>query len=278
MLSSLSTACLYHLPLRTTFRLAADAGFDGVELVMCPEVWLRGADFVAEAARRYDLTVYSVHQTLLCISPRGSGAGRIVDAVDTALALGARCVVAHTTWAEGWEELKAQHWLDTIQACQERLGDSDTRLSLENLGIYTDAQHSLLQEVPALVNFAARYDLAITLDTCHVGTEDLVTAYQLVKDRLVNVHLSDLSFSSSRLPHPLLQGLFTRHRMPGQGDLPLDDVMRRLAADGFAGPISVEVSPLALGMWPFSKIEERLAKLVSYVRSFEKTHEMVPRP
>lgn len=277
MLPSLSTACLYHLPLRIIFRLAAEAGFDGVELVMSPEIWLRGADFVAGAARRYDLTVHSVHQTLLCVSPRGGGAGRMVDAVETALALGAHCVVAHNTWAEDWEAPKAQRWLDTIKACRERLGDTDTRLSLENQGIYTEEQQSLLQEVPALFDFAERYDLAITLDTCHVGTEDLTATYELVKDRLVNVHLSDLSFSSPSLPHPFLQGLLTRHRMPGQGDLPLDDLMRRLAADGFAGPISVEVSPLALGAWSFSRIRKRLAGLASYVCSFKETQETVPQ-
>lgn len=277
MLSSFSTACLYHLPLHTTFRLAADAGFDSVELVMGPEIWLRGADFVAGAARQHGLTVYSVHQTLLCISPRGGGAGRIVDAVDMALALDARCVVAHNTWAEGWEEPKAQRWLDTIKACRERLEGNDTRLSLENQGIYTEGQRSLLQEVPALLNFAKRYDLAITLDTCHVGTRDLIGTYELVRDRLMNIHLSDLSFSSPRFPHPMLQGLLTRHRMPGQGDLPLDDLMQRIAADGFAGAISVEVSPLALGAWSFPKIRKRLAGLASYVRSFQEIREVASR-
>ncbi|MFP3896198.1 MAG: sugar phosphate isomerase/epimerase family protein [Anaerolineales bacterium] len=277
MLCSFSTACFYHLPLRTTFRLVADAGFDGVELVMCPEVWLRGADLVTEASRRHGLTVYSVHQTLLPTSPRGGGAGRIVDAVDTALALGARCVVAHTTWAKGWEEPRAQRWLETIKTCRERLEGSGTRLSLENQGIYTEGQRSPLQQIPDLLSFAERYDLAITLDTCHVGTEDLIATYELVKGLLVNVHLSDLSFSSPRLPHPLLQGLLTRHRMPGQGDLPLDDLMRRIAVDDFVGAISVEVSPLALGMWPSSKVRDRLVGLASYVRSFEETPEIDPR-
>ncbi len=277
MLASFSTACLYHLPLSTVFRLAADAGFDGVELVMSPEIWLRGADFVAGAARHHDLPIHSVHQTLLCTSPRGGGAGRIVDAVDMALALGVHCVVAHTPWAEDWDDPKAQRWLDTIKVCRERLEDSDTRLSLENQGIYAEGQRDLLQQVPTLLHFVERYDLAITLDTCHVGTGDLMATYKLVKGRLVNVHLSDLSFSSPRLPHPLLQGLLTRHRIPGQGDLPLDDLMRQLAMDDFAGPISIEVSPLTLGVWPFSKTRKRLTELASYVRSFEKVREIVPR-
>ena len=269
MLSSLSTACLYHLPLRTTFHLAAKAGFDGVELVMSPEVWLRGTDYVADLVWRYDLTISSLHQTILCASPRGVGAGRIVDAVEMALALDVRCVVAHNPWAERWAEPEAQRWLQTIEACQVRLQRSSTRLSLENQGIYTEDQRGLLQQVPVLLSFAERHDLAITLDTCHVGTENMIATYELLKGRLANVHLSDLCFSSPMLPHPFLQALFTRHQMPGEGVLALDDLMRRLTADGFAGPISVEVSPLALGMWPSGKMRERLAKLVSYVRSFD---------
>ncbi|MEA3407233.1 MAG: sugar phosphate isomerase/epimerase [Chloroflexota bacterium] len=269
MLSSFSTACLYHLPLRTTFRLAAEAGFDGVELVMSPETWLRGPNHVAKIAQRYNLVVYSVHQTLLCTSPRGGGAERIADAVDAALALGARCVVAHTPWAEDWSKPTAQRWLHTIEICQERLCGSGTRLSLENRGIYSADQRSLLQEMPALFDFVEGRDLAITLDTCHVGTQDLAAAYQLLKDRLVNLHLSDLCLSSRNPLSPLVRALFTRHQMPGQGGLPLDDLMRQLAADDFAGAVTVEVSPLALGMWPSAKMRKSLAKIVSYIRSFQ---------
>jgi sugar phosphate isomerase/epimerase len=269
MLPSLSTACLYHLPLRTTFHLAAKAGFDGVELVISPEVWLRGADYVANLAWRHDLIIHSVHQTILGASPRGTGAGRIVDAVEMALALDARCVVAHNTWAERWAEPKAQRWLETIEACQARLQGSGTRLSLENQGIYTEDQRGLLQQVPVLLNFAQRHGLAITLDTCHVGTENMIATYELLRGRLANVHLSDLRLSSPMPPHPFLQALFARHQMPGRGVLALDDLMQHLVADGFAGPISVEVSPLALGMWPSASMRERLAKLVSYVRSFD---------
>ncbi|HEX7593391.1 MAG TPA: sugar phosphate isomerase/epimerase, partial [Anaerolineae bacterium] len=62
---SLSTACLYAYPLAWTLAIAQRTGFDGVELVISPEVELRGGASVRRLAEKYSLEIYSVHPPLV---------------------------------------------------------------------------------------------------------------------------------------------------------------------------------------------------------------------
>ena len=269
MLTSLSTACLSHLPLRRVFDLAARAGYSGVELVMAPEVWLRGADYVRALSLESGLPVLTVHQTLLPLSPAGRGPRRILDAVEIALELGSRAVVMHATWASHWEEHDARKWLDALSLAQRRLEGTGTLLTLENQGIHTESDRAgLLASLPILIEFAEERVLGITLDTCHAGSAglDLAKVYEVVGPRLGNVHLSDMSREKPRLNVRPVRTLFMHHQMPGEGVLDLAGLLSEIGADGYEGPVTVEVSPVALGVWSSREIESRLAKAERFVR------------
>ena len=270
MLLTLSTASVYHLPLRAAFRLAAETGFDGLELAMGPQVWLRGARHVAALCAEYGLEVYSVHQTLMRGSPQGGGPRRVIDAANMALELGCPCVVIHGTWALRWAEARAQRWLRTVEQCRERLRGSGTRLALENPGVYSEIdRHAVLGPFPVLIDFARRHDLDITFDTCHAGSAglELLDAYDQIGDRLVNVHLSDLRPGGLASNVPVLRILLAHHQMPGEGCLPLGEFLSHLAAHGFAKPVALEVSPIALRAWSLRQLRRRLSQGVDYVRS-----------
>ena len=268
MLASLSTASLSHLPLRTVFRLAAEAGFGGVELVMAPAVWLRGLRHVQGLSREHGLPILSVHQALMSWSPAGWGARRLVDATEAALALESPCVVLHVPWASRWGDPVAQEWRGALHECQRRVAGSGTRLSIENPGVYdpTDAQ-GLLNHLPAMIAYADRHDLGITLDTCHAGTStiDPLASLELVGDRLLNVHLSDLSPFSPFVDIRPVRTLFVHHQMPGEGGLSLSEFLARLAANGYSVPITLELSPVALHAWSPRGLPERLSVAASCV-------------
>jgi sugar phosphate isomerase/epimerase len=57
--------------------------------------------------------------------------------------------------------------------------------------------------------------------------------------------------------------------MPGQGVLPLVEFMHTLLAQGYAGVLTLEVSPMALGAWRPSRAGQRLASLVQSMRRLE---------
>lgn len=270
MLVTLSTASVYHLPLRAAFRLAAETGFDGLELAMGPQVWLGGARHVAALCGEYGQKVYSVHQTLMRTSPQGGGARRIIDATNMALKLGCPCVVIHGTWARRWAERRAQRWLRTVERCREGLEGSGTRLSLENPGVYSEIdRYAVLGQFPVLMDFARRHDLDVTFDTCHAGTAglELLDACDQIGDRLVNVHLSDLRPGSLASDVPVLRILLAHHQMPGEGCLQLDDFVSHLAARGYARPVALEVSPIALRAWSRRQLRRRVSQGLDYVRS-----------
>lgn len=266
---SLSTACFYNLPLRWAFRLAAEAGFEGVELVMAPEVWLRGPAYVSSLAREHGLGIFSVHQALMPGGPDGFGAGRMGDALRMALALECPCVVIHDPGAISWEDPEAQRWLRAVEACRAAAQGSGTRLSLESAGIYRDRDlRNVVGSPEALIAFARQYDLDITLDTCHAGTTGLPLGevYALLKERVVNVHFSDLKRLRPSLDHHLLYNLSSHHQLPGEGFLPLRPFIARLAQDGFRGPLTLETSFIAMRAWSRQACRRKLRYVVEYVR------------
>ena len=268
MLLSLSSACLYHVPLGATFRLAAEAGFDGIELVIGPMTWLCKPRVMLRYARMYGIEITSVHQALVRHIPFGQGLGRYVDAADLATELGAPRIVLHPPWAFTWDDPGAQAWLRTFDICRQRLEHSDTRLTIENPGFYSgrDSGH-LFGDLQHLLDFARSHDVYITFDTCHAGTAgvDLVGAFRVVRERLINVHLSDLRPIKGH--NQLVRAVAAYHQIPGEGDLPLRVFVSLLSAEGFEGPVCIEANPCALHAWSLRRARERLTRIVSYVRA-----------
>jgi len=237
---------------------------------MGPQVWCRGTRHAASLATDLDLEIHSVHPTPLGLSPRGRGVGRIRDAVRAGLELGCSCVVVHVPEVSCWADPAGQRWLNAIKNCQELARGSATRITLENSGVRREPGHeAVLGRLPALVNFAREHGLGITFDTCHAGSAglDLLRAYDVVRDGVVNVHFSDFRRLRRGAGLGLLSTFLAQHRMPGEGCLPLTDMVSRLAQDGFSGSTTVEVGAIALRAWSRGQLRRRLGHIVEYIRS-----------
>jgi sugar phosphate isomerase/epimerase len=134
----------------------------------------------------------------------------------------------------------------------------------------------VLGKMDALARFAAARGLGITLDTCHAmrtGARgpDLLQSYHLVRPHLVNVHLSDWRDIGSGERRLLQRSLTANHLLPGHGQAPLQNLLQRLAADGYDGPVTLEVNPWLLRPWSPAACRRALMHAVAYIRQAEDT-------
>jgi len=265
---SLSTGSLYLYPLRTSFRLAREAGFDGVELVVGPELLWRGGATVKRLADEYGLTIFSLHPPLFAM-PGWRDYGTSVRKL-MALAEGteASLIVLHSPAVDSWEHPNSRAFLSALDMAQRALAGSFIRLALENPTPPRRGRR-LLTDPVMLRAFVQAHDLPLVLDTAHAGSlpYPLRQIYHLCNGRLVNVHLSDVA-SSFSLPDILgLHAYFRCHQFPGEGRLPLKDFLRCLTADGYQGPITLELSPVALRIWWPPTVRRRLRQVVMWLHN-----------
>ena len=266
---SLSTGSFYPYPLRTVLRMAREAGFDGVEIGVNPEVIARGGQAVRRLVEAEGLSLFSVHPTVVPLPGWREKHGGLDRTIRLAQDAGAQVVVAHTPWVETLDEGTGLLFCRQIEAWQARLAGSDLRLAVENKAVYREAQRRYaLTPLDRLGAFADRYDLGLVLVVAHAGSagEDLIDARQMFDSRLVDVHLSDLGgsrpFRSVRLLHKFLE----QHRFPGAGDLPLTDFLVELQHSGYAGPVTLEVGPIDLQVWWPNAARRRLTQAMAWMK------------
>jgi sugar phosphate isomerase/epimerase len=266
---SLSTGCLYCYPLKSVFRLAKEAGFDGLELVISPEVVLRGSGYITTLAESSGLEIYSMHPPLFPY-PGWSDLPRLIPkAAKLALELECPILVVHPPKTESMDSFEGERYVRRMLEATNLLKGTVTRLCLENPAVFRPRDHRYALHNPvALRAFADRYDLPVTLDTAHAGSGDfpLGELCTLMDGRLVNVHFSDLGSPPRALDRPVLYTYLKHHQLPGEGYLPLGPFLHQLAGLGYDGPITLELSPVSLRVWWPPAVRRNLARSVAYIR------------
>lgn len=266
---SLSTGTLYLYPLRTVFRWARQAGFDGVELAVNPEAIVRGGGAVRQLADAEGVQIFSVHPTVIPLPGWSERRGGLEPTLRLAQEVGAGLLVVHTPRAPSLDEGEGLDFRRRIEAWQGHLAGSNLRLAVENKAIRSEEQRRYaLSPLDRLRAFADRYDLGLVLDTTHAASagEELAGARQMFDGRLVNVHLSDAGGRLSRLPLPIVPTLLGEHRFPGAGELPLAGLLADLSGDGYSGPVTLEVTPWALRIWWPAAVRCRLTQALRWMK------------
>jgi sugar phosphate isomerase/epimerase len=266
----LSTASLYLYPLRLIFTLAKDTGFEGLELVLGPEVMFRGADYVRRLAQQYALPIASLHPPMIPIPGWREHHKLLPQMAPLARDLACKLIVIHAPKALSLVEGTGREYSVAVQACTKELREGSPRLCVENQAVFRPGDREYVLSTPAsLYRFAEDHDLALTLDTAHAASfpYDLLQAYETLAGRLANVHLSDFRPELSIPPWFNLQSYFKHHQMPGDGDLPLIPLLERLKADSYQGLVTLEVSPVALEAWHPRRARENLRRCLEYVNA-----------
>jgi sugar phosphate isomerase/epimerase len=267
---SLSTGSLYFYPLRSIFRIAKETGFAGVELVATPEVLLRGGSYVRQLSVEYGLPVFSLHPPVLFFYPWYDFQQLVSRLVN--IAQEARCpmLVLHPPkTAQDLSQGEGQRYVEVVKEHRQSRG---VRIAVENRAFFFEGDKYLaLSDMRELRAFADEHDLGMVLDTAHVGTStySLMETYAIFKTRLFNVHLSDIRPLPPLLDNPYLHTYIKHHQIPGQGWLPLSELVQALHRDGYEGPLTLEISPVALGWWWPPSARNNLKRCIAIVKGWE---------
>jgi sugar phosphate isomerase/epimerase len=255
----LSTGSLFYLPLRETFRLARETGFDGCELVIN-----RGLDdpryreVVAESAAGFPIC--SVHAPYAKLRNWGALPEGLARTIEFAREIGIGVVNFHPP---AWYPLQLDYykWFRKIADFQRELAGDATTLTIENMplmGKRLRLAPYVLNDFKDLIEFGVRKNLCFTFDVTHLATfdEDPVAAFlaYFKSGRLRNIHLSDYAESES-------------HLFLGRGDLPIVQLLNTMQAVGYDGMITLELAPNE-----YPRADEWLVKVMRYLASFIKMH------
>jgi sugar phosphate isomerase/epimerase len=257
---SFSTGTFYHRSLDYSLRLARDLGFDGVELAIGPEALYRGVAPLRRAIEQVGLPVLSVHPPFLRLLgwPRWP-AQRLPRLMTLARELGAELGITHTMNFYDPDSARNAHFSQAIRMGLAA-GGGQVALTIENSQYNRRRRMAYLDHLRRLVNYAQTRGCGITFDTCHAGAchEDLLRDYDLVRPLLRNVHLNDLVWRN---------GQPRTHTIPGEGALPLWELLARLARDEYAGLVTVELHPRAVGLLSRTRAEQALGRSLAFMRA-----------
>lgn len=238
--------------LSTRFRLAREAGADGVELMLGPRLARGEPREVRRLEDEHHTPVRSVHSVLRLreVSSEQAADDIITSARFAAQLHHCRVLVVHPPQVDSLHDTAGRHWLEALEAAAEIGTRSGFVIAVENLGQLTRrCTPSALDHPSRLKWLAQEWDVALTFDTAHAGSRswDLLEVAETFGPRLANVHLSDLG--AHTYPWALVNALVRDHQLPGSGTLPLRPLLEHLTANRYAGLITLELSPLALRAW-----------------------------
>lgn len=236
--------------LHDAFRLAAEAGYDGVEIMVTSDPDTRNPRVISALSERYGMPVLSIHAPVLVLTAFVFGADphrKLDRSAALARQVGAHTVVVHPPFR--WQARSARSFTRSVREVSDRYG---VMVAVENMFPVTVGGHDRNAYAPDWNPGSLDVD-ALTLDFSHAALAG-VSALDLAKqwgNRLRHVHLCD---GSSLEPNDLM---FDEHLIPGHGVQPVAEVIALLARRGFSGSIIAEVTTRACG----ADDDQRLALL-----------------
>jgi sugar phosphate isomerase/epimerase len=227
---ALSSASTWPEPISVAFLLAAELGYDGVEVMVWGDPVSQDIAAVAALADRYRMPVLAVHAPCLLISQRvwaADPAVRLQRAVAAAAELGAGIVVVHPPFR--WQRDYATAFGQQIAALE---ASSGVAIAVENMFPVRRGPLEVSSYLPSPDPTDVGYP-HYTLDLSHTAAAgvDALGMVQRMGRQLTHVHLADGSGSPR-----------DEHLVPGRGSQPCAEVCLGLADRGFTGTVVIEVS------------------------------------
>ncbi len=272
----LSTGSLYTYGIERCFELAAQAGFDGIEIMVDHRWDTRQPDHLQRLVDQHGQPVVAIHSPF---SPQVPGwpddePGRIRESVKLAEALAAKVVVHHLPPRWGWTWLRLGRRRFPLPLLNQRLPAAYRRWLQQDYYNFqaTTPVKLCIENMPTRVWLKNRWNghswntpaqitrfPNLTLDTTHLGTWGLEPSeiYSQWAKQVGHVHLSNFNGRE--------------HRRPEDGHLRLNQFLAQLGSDDYQGVISLELHPDVLEAGgPDTRVVELLANSLGLCRGWAK--------
>lgn len=226
-----STAPFFRYPVREAFRHAAKAGFEAVEVMVTQDPHTQEPHLLSALAEEYGVTVQAVHAPFLLLTRRVWGpepTEKIYRAVHLAEEVGAPLVVIHPPYR--WQ-VRFRRWVENDLA--DFSARTGVTVGVENMfPIWIGADRAVRFHAGQVLDDLERVPYLV-FDTSHAAVAglDIRTFYRQHRDRVRHVHLSNNAGKGWDSHLPVHQ----------EGVLPLNDFLKDLVRDGFAGNVSLEL-------------------------------------
>ena len=227
---ALSTASVYPESCPTAFELASRLGYDGVEVMVWTDPVSQDADALRSLSDHYGVAILAIHAPCLLVTQRVWTTDpwtKLEKAQQAAEEVGASTVVVHPPFR--WQRDYAREFVEGLERLR---GESDVVYAVENMYPWRAGAREMKAYLPGWDPTEEDYG-SYTLDLSHtaVSGSDPLDMLDRMGDRIGHVHLADGSGSNR-----------DEHLVPGRGTQPCDEVLERLAAQGFDGSVVLEVS------------------------------------
>jgi len=231
----LSTASVWPQPAAAAFDLAAELGYDGVEVMVWADPTSQDVRALERLSQRTGVPVLAVHAPCLLITQRvwsPDPVERLRRSVVAAGDLGARTVVVHPPFR--WQRRYAEGFADLVETLEDSSG---VDVAVENMfPVRRALGRGRSVQVTAFAPSIDPTDVGhrhYTLDLSHTAAAG-VDAVELAKrmgDGLTHIHLADGSGAAK-----------DEHMVPGRGTQPCAAVCEGLARGGFTGQVVLEIN------------------------------------
>lgn len=248
---ALSSACFFPNT-ELAFEVAAEQGYDGIELMVNHDRRSQTVEAVQELIERFGLPVLSVHVPCLVITQHVWGWNpevKLRRSVEMAQAVGAGVVVVHPPFR--WQRDYAAAFAGLVD--ELHLAEDGPAVTVENMYTVDAVGRKVDPYLGASDDDFAGYP-ALTFDSSHAAAarRDLLELYSTMRGRVSHLHLSDSTASKG-----------DEHLPVGMGVLDLGELTAALVADGFDGHVILEV---ALGRLPEGTRRSSAAECLSWAR------------
>lgn len=230
----LSTASVWPLRANAGFELAAELGYDGVEVMVWADSISQDVSALKWLSEKTGVPVLSVHSPSLLITQRiwsPDPEVRLRRTVDAALELGARTVVVHPPFR--WQRKYADAFPDLVAELEEASG---VEVAVENMYKVRPPVGDRNRRVSAFRPSIDPTDVGYahyTLDLSHTAAAgmDAFALADRMGANLTHLHLAD----GTGLPKD-------EHLPPGKGGQPCAELLEKLVAQDFDGQVVLEVN------------------------------------